>query len=151
MIPIEPVPITMQTLFVLLAGAVAGRKAGAASQILYAGAGAAGLPVFATGAAGLAVFGGATGGFLLSFLIVPFLVGSLIRRSNSMAWQAGVFSLASLVIFVLGVSHVALCYTPSLSAAIGVGVVPFLPWAIFKVVAATSIYRAWRGLRARTG
>jgi len=145
-IPIQPVPITLQTLFVLLAGAVVGGKRGVASQVLYTGVGAAGLPVFATGAAGLGVFTGPTGGFLFSFVVTPVLVSTLIRRSNRLAWHVGVFTLGTIVIFAMGVTHLALFYTHDLAQALRVGLLPFLPGAVFKVVAATSIFRSWRAL-----
>ncbi len=149
-IPIRPVPVTMQTLFVLLAGALGGRARGVSSQALYVGAGALGLPVFAGGAAGAAVLGGPTGGYLVAFAVVPFVVGALIHRRDDVAWQAAVFTLATAIIFALGVAHLAAFHTGGdLAAALRVGLLPFVPGAVFKIVAATSITRSWRALRAR--
>ena len=68
-IPLEPVPVTMQTLFVLLAGASIGAGWGTASQWMYVGLGAMGLPLFAGGASGAGVLAGPTGGYLISFLV----------------------------------------------------------------------------------
>ncbi len=149
-IPLQPVPITMQTLFVLLAGALGTRARGVTSQALYVAAGALGLPVFAGGAAGWAVLAGPTGGYLVGFALAPLVVATLLDRRESVAWQAGVFTLATLVIFALGVAHLALFHTGGrLGAALAVGFVPFVPGAIFKIVAATSIARSWRALRGR--
>lgn len=150
-IPLEPVPITLQTLFVLLAGAMAGRGFGSLSQLLYVGGGMLGLPILAGGAVGWGVLAGPTGGYLLSFLVVPPLVGWLVRRSSRLWWHVAAFTLATAVIFAMGVAHLALFFTHNLGRALAVGLVPFLPGAVFKIVAATSIYRSGLALvRHRT-
>ncbi|HEX5131891.1 MAG TPA: biotin transporter BioY [Candidatus Krumholzibacteria bacterium] len=145
-IPIQPVPITLQTLFVLLAGASIGRGWGTLSQALYVGLGAAGLPLFAGGASGLALLGGPTGGYLLSFLIAPFIVGALLRRSSRIAWQAASFAIGTVVILALGVTHLTVFYTHDVGQALTLGVLPFLPGAVFKITAAVSIYRSSQAL-----
>ncbi|HEU4929248.1 MAG TPA: biotin transporter BioY, partial [Candidatus Krumholzibacteria bacterium] len=132
----------MQTLFVMLAGASIGRGWGSLSQWLYVGAGVAGVPVFAGGASGLGILGGPTGGYLISFLIAPFVIGTLLRRSERLGWQVLSFMAGNLVILTLGVAHLTLFYTHDLGRAITVGVLPFLPGAAFKIVAAVSIYRS---------
>jgi biotin transport system substrate-specific component len=141
-IPLQPVPITMQTLFVLLAGASIGRGWGTLSQWLYVGLGVMGVPLFATGSAGLAILGGPTGGYLVGFLVAPWVVGTLLRRSDRIGWQAMAFVVGKLVILTLGVAHLALFYTHDLSRAIAVGALPFLPGGVFKILAALSIYRS---------
>src|SRR3989339_1178484 len=70
-----PVPITLQTLMVLLSGAMLGARYGALSQFLYLVLGAAGLPVFAGGSGGIASLFGPTGGYLFSYPIAAFIVG----------------------------------------------------------------------------
>lgn len=141
-IPIQPVPITMQTLFVLLAGASIGRGWGSTSQWLYVGLGAAGIPLFAGGASGLGILGGPTGGYLIAFLVTPWVVGTLLRRSERLWWQAFSFLVGKIVILALGVMHLTLFYTHDLGQAMTVGVLPFLPGAAFKIIAALSIYRS---------
>lgn len=153
-IPIHPVPITLQTLFVLLAGAVLGGRYGTMGQFVYVSAGTLGLPVFAGQLGGWGIVAGPTGGYLLAFLLTPYIVGALIHRSSSIAWQTTVFSLGTLVIFVMGVAHLTWFYTHDLSTALRLGVLPFVPGAVFKVVAAVSIYRSICALkkhRRRTG
>jgi biotin transport system substrate-specific component len=150
-IPLVPVPVTLQTLFVLLAGSIAGARSGLLAQTLYVGGGALGLPLFAGGISGLAVLGGPTGGYLVSFLVAPIVVSRLIRRSDSLAAQAGAFSIGTLVIFALGVSHLAAFYTHDLGTALRLGLVPFIPGAILKVVAAVSIHRSYHALARRYG
>lgn len=150
-IPLAPVPVTLQTLFVLLAGAAIGGRFGSLGQFLYVGLGAAGLPFFAGGMGGLAVLAGPTGGYLMSFLIVPFVVGALIRRSQSVRWQILVFSLGTTIIFAAGLIHLAIFYTSGMSEAIRVGLLPFIPGAVFKIVAATSITRSYTALKRQWG
>jgi biotin transport system substrate-specific component len=145
-IPLEPVPVTMQTLFVLLAGASIGAGWGSLSQWLYIGLGVAGLPVFAEGRAGLSVLGGPTGGYLISFLVAPLVVGYLLRRSNRLGWQVLSFTVGKLVILTLGVAHLTLFYTHDLAESLAVGVLPFLPGGAMKIAAAVSIHRSSQAL-----
>ena len=149
-VPLIPVPITMQTLFVLLGGAVLGGRCGSLGQFFYVGAGAIGLPVFATHVGGLGILTGPTGGYLYSFLVAPLVVAALLRRSGSIAWQVGVFTAGTFVIFAFGVAHLAVFYTHDLAAALRVGALPFIPGAVFKIAAAVSIYRSYSALRRRT-
>lgn len=145
-IPVEPIPITMQTLFVLLAGASIGRGWGSLSQGLYVGLGALGLPLFAGGALGAGVLAGPTGGYLIAFMVTPFVVGTMLRRSSRTSWQVASFVVGTIVIFTFGVSHLALFYTHDLGHALSLGLVPFLPGAVFKIVAALSIHRSSQAL-----
>ena len=145
-IPIEPVPITMQTLFVLLAGASIGAGWGSLSQVIYVALGMAGLPLFAQGVTGPAVLAGPTGGYLISFLVTPWLVGWMLRKSNSIRWQIASFVSGQLLILVLGVAHLTLFYTHDLSRSLVVGVLPFLVGDAFKIAAAVSIHRSSQAL-----
>ena len=147
-IPIEPVPITLQTLFVLLAGAFIGSFRGFLSQALYVTGGMFGVPLFAGAAAGFAVLSGPTGGYLAGFVVAPFVVGSLIGRRRGFAWTLLVFSAASLLILALGVIHLALFYTRNIWTAFQVGFLPFLAGDAAKVFAAASIYKSYTRLRS---
>lgn len=79
-IPIQPVPLTLQTLAVLAIGGAYGSRLGAATLALYAVEGAAGLPVFAGMKAGLAIIEGPTGGYIIGFILAAGLVGWLAER-----------------------------------------------------------------------
>jgi biotin transport system substrate-specific component len=79
-LPFTPVPITGQTLAVLLVGAALGSRLGFLSLLAYLAEGAMGLPVFAGGTGGLAKILGPTGGFLLAFPLAAGLVGLLVER-----------------------------------------------------------------------
>ncbi len=78
-IPTFPIPMTLQTPFVLLAGALLGRRLGAFSQLAYLGAGAIGLPVFAFGG-GLLYFATGSGGYLLAFPLAAFVTGLIVHH-----------------------------------------------------------------------
>jgi len=147
-IPIGLVPITLQTLFVLLAGALVGSFRGSLSQTLYVTAGVLGVPLFAGTVAGLAVLSGPTGGYLAGFVLAPLVVGKLIRMRKGFAWSLFVFAVGSLLILALGVLHLALFYAPNLRTAIQVGLLPFLVGDAAKIFAAASIYSSYTRLRS---
>lgn len=147
-IPLRPVPITLQTLFVLLSGAVLGRGFGSLGQALYVGAGVTGLPVFAGGVGGAALALGPTGGYLLGFMVAPLIVGALIERRRALWWQIFALYLGSLTILAFGVIYLGLFYTHDLAEAVRVGYLPFVPGDLLKILAAASIYRSYRAFRA---
>lgn len=136
-LPFTPVPITLQTLFVVLAGALLGPRLGAASQLTYLAMGVAGLPVFYGGSFGLAHLLGPTGGYLLAYPVTAYVAGLLARPSA----RAGVVEgarlflgllLASLVVLVGGTAWLA-AMTGDLSGAIALGFTPFLVGDVVKV------------------
>jgi biotin transporter BioY len=79
-LPFTPVPITGQTFGVLLVGAALGSKRGAASLASYLSMGIVGLPFFAGGAHGLDILIGATGGYLIGFVVAAYVIGLLAER-----------------------------------------------------------------------
>jgi biotin transport system substrate-specific component len=141
-IPLQPVPVTLQTLFVLLAGAVLGRGYGALSGAFYLAFGVAGLPVFAGGAAGAALFAGPTGGYLIGFIITPIIVGTLINRKSAPGWNVFAFSVGTLVILFCGITYLTVAFTHNLGTSLSVGLLPFIPGDLLKILAAASIYRS---------
>jgi biotin transport system substrate-specific component len=149
-VPLSPVPVTLQTLFVLLSGALLGARLGAASQLAYLGAGIAGLPVFAAGG-GAAYLLGPTGGYLLAFPIAAFLAGVVTDRVRGPGLTRGAMLFAalflvSLVILVGGASWLAVS-TGDAARAWALGLVPFMLGDVLKVALASLI--AHRG-RDRT-
>jgi biotin transport system substrate-specific component len=130
-LPFSPVPVTGQTLLVLLSGLVLGAGAGAVSQGLYVALGAAGLPVFTGAACGL---GGPTTGYLLAFPLAAALVGWAARRGSRLALAGGLLA-ATACIYTLGAGWLALVLGKSLAAAVMVGVVPFVWGDALKLAA----------------
>ena len=144
-IPLYPVPVTGQTLVVLLIGMTYGPRLGGITMLAYLFEGALGLPVFAGGAAGVAVFMGPTGGYLFGFLLAGVAMGYLAERGM------GRTVLSTIAAMVLGNSVIYLCGALwlanfiGLGQAIAAGVLPFLYGDALKlVVAAGMMPLAWR-------
>ncbi|MFQ5505125.1 MAG: biotin transporter BioY [Planctomycetota bacterium] len=140
-----PVPLTMQDTFVLLSGVFLGARKGALSQLLYLGAGAAGLPVFALGG-GFLYFLGPTGGFLLAFPLAAFVAGLLVHDSGLVRKPS--FHLAFLalllgqtLIYAIGVPWYMASLGVSFERAFQLSVADLLPWAFLKLVLLAAIYR----------
>ena len=143
-VPLTPVPGTLQTLAVLLAGAVLGARAGAASQVAYPAMGVAGLPVFALPGAGPAYLLGPTAGYLVGFVPAAFVVGSLLGkdRRRGVALSALVFLLGAATIHACGLAWLSVVLG-SPSAAVRAGVLPFVFFDLAKVVVATGIHAGY--------
>jgi biotin transport system substrate-specific component len=150
-VPMWPVPLTLQTAAVLLAGLVLGPVAGAASQALYLGLGLAGLPVFAGPVAGPAYLLLPTAGYLLSFApaaaVAGYVAGPVGRRGLGRL-AAGV-TLATLVVFVIGIPWLAVVQNLGYASALKVGLVPFAPGAVLKAILVVSIARLLDSRRGR--
>jgi len=137
-LPFTPVPITGQTFAVLLMGAALGSRRRAASMALYVAQGLAGLPVFAGGKAGLAVLLGPTGGYLIGFIAAAFVTGWLAERglNRRPLTTALAMVLGNLVISLHGVSWLAVFV--GISKARLLGMIPFLPGDLLKILLATA-------------
>jgi biotin transport system substrate-specific component len=148
-IPHEPVPYTLQTLVVLLAGAFLGSRNGAISQLLYLGAGVLGAPVFAGGAFGFARLLGPSGGYLLAFPAAAALVGYLVARRRTLGWTFVSMALGLLLIFAAGTAQLYAYTLHDAGAAFSVGFLFFSWWDILKLSAAAMIYHELAKRRAR--
>lgn len=133
-------PFTLQTLAVLLAGPLAGARAGTAGLALYLFAGGLGLPVFADGRGGLDALTGSTAGFLWSFLLLPTPLAHLARRIDG-SWSGlwfGWFLGAHLLILLLGFGWLAVAGTVQLSPF---GWAVFLPGTVLKSMLGVLVLR----------
>jgi biotin transport system substrate-specific component len=139
-IPVQPVPFTLQTMIVLLAGAFLGAKNGAFSQLLYIFLGAIGLPIFADGAFGFARLIGPTGGYLLAFPIAAYLVGYLTGKSQKYVFVVISMFIAELVIISIGTFYLYASYLHNIAEAVKAGAAIFTVWMVIKVFAAASIF-----------
>lgn len=144
-IPIGPVPIVLQNMFVFLAGLLLGSRWGLASVAVYLLAGIVGLPVFAGGTGGIGRIFGPTGGFLLGYLPVVFLVGRMAERlPRRMVWDVAAMITGAMVLYACGVSWLAGVTGLPLGKALALGMAPFLPGDALKIAAAGMIVRAVR-------
>ncbi len=139
-IPVKPVPFTLQTMMVLLSGALLGARNGAYSQLLYIFLGSIGLPIFANGSMGIAILAGPTGGYLLAFPAAAFLTGYLIEKNKTYLSVVLSMFTGSITIITAGVCFLSLFYTHNFLEAIKAGGAIFLIWMVIKVLAAASIY-----------
>ncbi|WP_272701685.1 biotin transporter BioY [Desulfovibrio sp. Fe33] len=132
-LPIGPVPVSLQTFFVALAGFALGPKRGALAVGLYLLAGIAGLPVFAGGKSGIGHLCGPTGGFLIGFVFYAFIAG-LARADENISWARGfVFGILGMVVlFALGAVWLKLSLDLTWARTWAAGVAPFILWGLIK-------------------
>ncbi len=142
-IPLQPVPITLHTLFLNVAGLLLGGSLGALSQIVYLLLGVVGLPVFSGGKAGFGVLLGPTGGYLAGFVFGAWIIGYVVRwrRDPSLFWMIAAVAAGHVIIYALGVLQLSYVAHLGLRKALAVGVLPFLPGDALKAVAAALIVR----------
>lgn len=147
-IPIGPVPITLQSMFVLLSGLLLGKFWGSMALLVYLVAGSVGLPVFAHGKGGLAILFGPTGGFLFSFIVATFITGMISEKTVKLfagnRFKVIVFDVIALIfgtvaIFALGVPWFKFITGHPWGQALGWTLYPFVPGAIIKLIAAAAI------------
>jgi biotin transport system substrate-specific component len=155
-LPFTSVPFVLTPLVVLLSGAALGSRLGAASQMLYLLAGLAGLPAFAPSVTlppGAGRLLGPTGGYLLAYPLAAFATGWLVERGWGRRYvsSAAAMLIGLAIIFLGGVSWLALSATQSWSTAIAAGFLPFVAFDVIKVAAAAaSLPRAWAVLGSAT-
>jgi biotin transport system substrate-specific component len=144
-IPIGPVPIVLQNLFIFLAGLLLGPGWGTASVGVYLLAGILGFPVFAGGVGGIGRFAGPTGGYLLGFLPAVFVIGLISNVSKTNVIR-DLFAMicGSLIIYACGLSWLKILTGMTFGKALAVGMYPFLPGDALKIAAAVPIAKALR-------
>ncbi len=143
-LPFTPVPISLQTFTVLLAGAALGPMRGIAAMALYLAAGAAGVPWFSDTTSGWAF---PSFGYVIGFVLAAGLVGWLARRGadRSVAGTIGTMVAGNLVIYGVGVPYLAAAIDVGLPQAVVLGAVPFLLGDGLKILAAAGLLpAAWR-------
>jgi biotin transport system substrate-specific component len=147
-VPMVPVPMTLQTFAVLLAGAVLGGGWGAAAALLYLAMAALGLPVLSEGGSGIDRFAGPTAGYLLAFPVAALAVGEIIRRPAFRGPFAGVIVMVGAHLFILAVGTLWLARGLGAPAAVAAGFTPFLVGAGVKSVAVVACAALLRRLPA---
>lgn len=142
MVPLVGVPITAQSIGLMLAGGILGAKRGALSQALFLVLVAAGLPLLSGGRGGFGVFLGPSGGFLIGFVAGAYVVGYLCERfwTRLSIWTALPICFVGgiVVVFALGVPWIAFAAKLSLLEA-AAGSASFLPGGMIKVAVAATV------------
>jgi biotin transport system substrate-specific component len=139
-VPPSPVPITGQTLAVVLAGGALGARRGASSQLLYLVLGLF-LPVYSDGAQGFDVIWGATGGYIVGFIAAAYIVGALAERGADRrpALAFAAFAGGQLAIFAIGVPWLKVATGMSWGDAIHNGFTIFIVGGIVKALLAGAL------------
>jgi biotin transport system substrate-specific component len=155
-LPFTPVPITGQTLGVLLVGASLGPALGSMSMLLYVAQGALGLPFFAGGAGGLDLLRttSATGGYLLGFVAAAAVVGALARRGwdRDLRGSISAMFLGELVLYLVAIPWLMHALGVDLRRGLAIGLAPFVVGDALKLlVAAGTLPAAWRVVRGGDG
>lgn len=149
-----PVPITAQTFAVLLVGGSLGVMRGAASLSLYVLLGLVGVPVYSDGGSGWDVVSGATGGYLVGFVVAAALAGLLAERRWDRRLSSSIAAMltANVVIYVVGVPWLAAAANLGAQDALEQGLYPFVVGDLVKLYLAGALLpAAWKLVERTTG
>lgn len=141
-LPFSLVPVTGQTLGIMLAGLLLGPLQAFLSVFIFILLGIAGVPVFSGGRSGIGVLAGPSGGYIVGFLVGAVVISLLCRKTNNI-WKLGGSAIVGgiIVVYLLGVSRLSFLTGMGLEKAIVTGALPFIPGDILKVIAATLLAR----------
>lgn len=139
-----PVPITLQTLVVLMSGAMLGPYYGALAMVLYVVVGALGLPVFAGGGSGVGALLGPTGGYLISYFIAAFVIGKVVWMRKQPKYVDYIVAMVAgtMIIYTLGAGWGMIVTELGLAAIIAGWVLPFIIGDTIKLLIAAYIAKS---------
>ena len=144
-IPIQPVPITLGTFGVLMAGGVLGKRYGLLALLIYLILGAAGVPVFSMMRAGISVLAGPSGGFILGFAPMAFVVGLVSEKLGHTFKSMLVATLAgTAVCYVMGIGWFMFLTGTGMWSAMVMCMFPFLPGDLAKIILASFLVAKYR-------
>ncbi|MGD8194675.1 biotin transporter BioY [Herbiconiux sp. P18] len=146
-VPLWPVPITGQTLAVLLVGSTLGALRGVLSLTLYAVLGVVGVPWFSEATSGWQVVAGPTGGYIIGFIVAAGLTGWMAQRSwdRKVLGALAAFATGTLVTFAIGLPWLAASLGLNLEQTLQAGLYPFIVGGIVKTLLAAGIIpAAWK-------
>jgi len=150
-LPFSPVPVTGQTLAVLLMAVLLGSHRASLCALTYLAEGAVGYPVFARGAAGVAHLLGPTGGYLFGFVAAAYAVGLLAERGWDSRYSTAFLAMlaGNVIIYLFGLPWLAVFV--GWERTLALGLLPFIPGDIAKLLVATALLPWGRKLLARSG
>jgi biotin transport system substrate-specific component len=141
-LPFTPVPITLQVLFVLLAGIILGERYGSLSTMLYVIMGVLGLPVFAGATGGVMRLVGPTGGYIVGFIFAPIVVSFLYRKIGRNSFSTLVAMLGGvIVIYLFGALQLAIFLKRGFLYVMYAGILPFVVGDCIKIILAFFVVR----------
>jgi biotin transport system substrate-specific component len=148
-VPLPFVPMTLQTLVVLMIGASYGWRLGGATVALYLAEGAMGMPVFAGPTAGVGYMMGPTGGFLFGFLLAAVVMGFMAERGwdRSLLRVVAMMGVGHALIFAVGLSQLSLVMP--FAKAWTIGAAPFVAATLVKTALAVALMQAARSITRR--
>jgi biotin transport system substrate-specific component len=141
-VPHEPVPWTGQTFGVLMVGGALGLRRGLLAVALYVLLGYVGLPFFAEGKSGASVIFGATGGYLIGFIVA----GAVVGRLAELGWDRrfggaiGMMLIGSAIIYAIGLPWLGAVANLTPSETIAAGLTPFILWDAIKLTVVAGIF-----------
>jgi biotin transport system substrate-specific component len=147
-VPLWPVPVTGQTLAVLLVGATLGAVRGALAMVVYAVVGIVGVPWFSESGSGWQVIAGPTGGYIVGFVFSAFLVGWLSERQwdRRLLKALALFLGGSVAVFAIGLPWLSFVLGTDLATTLEYGLWPFIIGGIIKALLAAGLLPlAWWG------
>lgn len=142
-LPISPVPVTGQSLGIMLAGGILSVRQAAYSLVTFLLLGAVGVPVFAGMTGGIGILVGPRGGYLIGFLAGAIIIAFL-KGKNNVLWRLVFANVIGgiVVVYTLGVLWLSYVTGMGLEKAITVGVLPYIPGDLFKVFVAALVAAA---------
>ena len=152
-LPNTPVPLTLQTFAVLGGAAALGAERAVLAQTLYVGLAWLGLPILAEHKGGSEVVFGATGGYLVGFIVASYLVGRRAQHgaSRNNLDTVAAFIVGTLTIYVLGVSWLSYATGMTIREAVAAGMAPFIVGDIIKAIAAGALLPSvWKSINPGT-
>lgn len=145
LMPLTPVPLTVQNLAVLLVGLLLGSRRGFIALVIYLVEGMSGLPVFSpTGPGGISQLFGVTGGFLLVYPLVAFVAGYIVETGKRTFVRAAIAAILGEVLLFTGGLAWLYVFTHSLAKAAYLGLYWFIAAEVIKVMVAAAITSRWR-------
>ena len=133
-IPVSPVPISLGSLAVYFVCYILGPRLGTLSYLLYLLLGLAGMPVFSGYTGGAGKLFGPTGGYLIGFVFMALICGTVFERTNSRLWHLAGMMAGTAVCYLLGTLWLAFQANLSFRAALTAGVIPFIPGDLAKMI-----------------
>lgn len=145
-LPFTPVPLTLQTFFVLLSGALLGSGLGSFAQLGYMALGLSGMPVFTGAGSGLSYLLGPTGGYIIGFILAALWLGKYVKYSrDNLPLTLIIFCIGDLIILSSGILWLKLIFGYPFEKLLFMGLVPFIPGDLIKAFIAALVYLKLKG------